>query len=151
MKCEYCETTEDVHTLISTDRESMSDVHICGKCWKRGEDARLSQPLTLKPVETPYHNKMPRKKWDTPAYQFNPIAVGGIEQEIAALEREASYELNSSETRYIAEVKAYLLRHGYHKRGSAYPGRRPPGIRKDRLRNHTERIEVRTSRQGWMA
>lgn len=64
MKCDYCETTEDVHTLV--DRELGPDVHICRRCWERGEEARLSQSLTLKPVETPYHHKMPRKKWGTP-------------------------------------------------------------------------------------
>lgn len=75
MKCDYCETTEDVHTLV--DRELGPDLHICRGCWERGEEARLSQSLTLKPVETPYFERMPRKKWDTPVYQFNPIVVGG--------------------------------------------------------------------------
>ena len=100
MKCDYCDATEDVHTLV--DRELGPDIHICLNCWESGQESRLS--LRMLPVETPLRNKFPRKTWELDPRFHTP---GWAERRLKELEEEKSNE----QIRQIVreEVRAGLL------------------------------------------
>lgn len=80
MQCDYCGATEHVHTL--TDSVGRPDLSICTTCWEQAEEERLSHPLTLTPVQTPYHNRLPRKSFNVDTYSFRKRTAMNTEEQL---------------------------------------------------------------------